>query len=152
MKKTAGTHLRSDQDRRKNHIPFYKYLTFKGKRRSLRRTEDCKRITVLDQYHPKLFIYVLIVLGLSLLDAVLTLALLEKGAVELNPVMRYYINLGPATFVTVKYGLTALALIFMVVLNAIISARYRIVSLVMFPFCVFIFGAVIIWELYLLVL
>ena len=142
--------LRSDQDRRQNHIPFYKFLFFKGKRQSLRRIEDSKRITVLDQYHPNLFICVLIVLGLSLMDAFLTLALLKKGAVELNPVMRYYISLGPGIFVMVKYGLTALSLILMVILNAIISKRYRLVSLLMFPFCALVFGAVIIWELYLL--
>lgn len=141
---------RSNQDRRQNHIRFYKLLLFKGKRRTFQRTEDCKRIAVLDHYHPTLLTYVLIVLGLSLLDAALTLALLDKGAVELNPVMRYFINLGPGTFVMVKYGLTALALMIMVVLNAIISVRYRIISSLMFPFCILVFGSVIIWELYLL--
>ncbi len=116
----------------------------------MQRTEDCKRITVLDQYHPGLLISVLVVVGLSLLDAALTLTLLDKGAVELNPVMRYYINLGPGIFLMVKYGLTALALLIMVVLNPIISVRYRIASSLMFPFCILLFGSVVIWELYLL--
>lgn len=92
----------------------------------------------------------MIVLGLSLLDAALTLALLNKGAVELNPVMRYYLNLGPRTFVMVKYGLTAFSLMIMVVLHPIIPARYRILSSVMFPSCILVFGSIIIWEIYLL--
>ena len=141
---------RSNQDRRQNHIPFYKLFFFKGRRRTLQRTEDCKRVIVVDQYHPTLLISVLVVVGLSLLDAALTLTLLEKGAVELNPVMRYYINLGPWAFLMVKYGLTAMALTIMVVLTPIISVRYRIVSSLMFPFCVLVFGSVVIWELYLL--
>ncbi len=121
-----------------------------GKRRTLRRVEDCKRIVELDYYPPILLISILIVLGLSLLDAALTLVLLDKGAVELNSVMRYYINQGPGTFVLVKYGLTALALMIMVGLNAIISVRWRIVSYFMFPSCVLVFGSVVVWELYLL--
>ena len=95
-------------------------------------------------------VYTLIVLGLSLVDAALTLSLLHRGAVELNPVMRYYLNLGPGTFIMVKYGLTAFALIIMIVLHAVISVRYRILSSVLFPSCIIIFCSVIIWEVYLL--
>lgn len=141
---------RSGKDRRHNHSPFYNLFLLKGKRLTLRRTEDSKRVTIFDQYHPILLFYVLTVLILSLLDAALTLALLDKGAVELNPVMRYYIDLGPWFFVMVKYGITALALILIVVFSAIISARNRIASSLILPFCVSVFGAVVIWELYLL--
>ena len=149
MKKTAGIERRSGQDRRQKPIPFFKLLLFKGKRRTLRRAEDRKQIVVLDRYHPPLLASILIVLGLSLADAVLTLILLERGAVELNPVMRYYLDHGPMVLVIVKYGLTALAVLIMVVLGAIISTRYRIGAL-MITFCGFIFGTVVIWQLYLL--
>ncbi len=149
LKKTVDLERRSGMERRQNQIPFFKLILFKGKRRSLRRTDDRKRITVLDQYPPSLFKFILIVLGLSLVDAILTLTLMEKGAIELNPVMRYYITLGPMAFVLAKYGLTVLPLLFMLVLNGIISERYRI-GLLMFPFCGLAFGSVVIWELYLL--
>ena len=141
---------RSGQDRRHNHTVFYTIFSLKGKRRSLRRSEDCKRITIFDQYHFSLLIYVLTVLGLSLLDAVLTLTLLGRGAVEVNPIMRYYIELGPWLFVVVKYGITALALLLIVLLSTILSARHRIASSLMLPFCVAVFGSIVIWELYLL--
>lgn len=150
MKKPATKEQRSNHDRRQKHIPFYKLFLFKGKRSTLRRSEDCKQITLVDQYHPNLLIYTLIVVGLSLLDAALTLTLLSKGAVELNPVMRYYLSLGPRTFVIVKYGLTAFSLMIMVVLHTIISVRYRIFASIMFPSCILLFGSVIIWEIYLL--
>ncbi len=101
---------RSSQDRRQNQTPFFKFALIEGRRNSLRRVDDRKRITVLDQYHTSLLIFILIVLGLSLVDAALTLTLLKQGAIELNPVMRYYITLGHETFVIAKYGLTALPL------------------------------------------
>jgi len=150
LNKPTNMERRSNQDRRQNSIPFYKLLLYVGKRQTLRRVDDCKRIVELDQYHPILLISILIVLGLSLLDAVLTLVLLDKGAVELNSVMRYYINRGSGTFVLVKYGITALALIIIVCLNAIISVRWRTASYFMFPTCALVFGSVVIWELYLL--
>jgi len=149
LNKFTGLERRSSNDRRQNRIPFLKLIFFKGNRWNLRRTDDCKRLTLLDQYHPSLLFSVLIVLSLSMMDAFLTLTLLERGASELNPVMRYYIALGPETFVIVKYGLTALPLIIIVILNAAISTRYRIGSL-MFLFCGLAFGSVVIWELYLL--
>lgn len=150
MKKPSNSERRSGQDRRTKHIPFFKFLFFSGKRQKLRRTEDNQQITVFDYYQPRLLITILIVLSLSLLDAALTLMLLEKGAVELNPVMKYYITLGPVIFVLVKYSITALALLIILVLHAIISARYRIGSLLL-PFCGVAFGAVVVWELYLLI-
>jgi hypothetical protein len=149
LKKTVDQDRRSGKERRENQIPFFKLILFKGKRRSLRRADDRKRITVLDQYHPSLFIFILVVLALSLVDAILTLTLMEKGAIELNPVMRYYITLGPMAFVVAKYGLTVLPLVFMLFLNGIISERSRI-GLLIFPFWGLAFGSVVIWELYLL--
>ncbi len=94
--------------------------------------------------------YSLIVLGLSLIDAALTLALLHRGAVEINPVMRYYIGLGPQIFIVVKYSLTAIALFILIVLHAVMAVRYRILSSILFPSCILVFASVIIWEVYLL--
>lgn len=140
---------RSGQDRRQSYRPFYMRRKFKLRRQSLRRTEDSRRVAVLDKYHPPLLLFILIILGLSLSDAVLTLIILERGAVELNPIMRFYIDLGPRIFVIVKYGLTALALVLMVLLNVITSTRPTSVSIIRI-FCGLAFGSVVIWELYLL--
>lgn len=140
---------RSGLDRRQGTTPFYKYRNYKQRRQFLRRTEDSKRVTVLDRYHFPLLIFILIILGLSLSDAALTLILLERGAVELNPIMRFYIDLGPRVFVMVKYGLTAFALLLMVLLNVITSTRPNSVSIIRI-FCGLAFGSVVVWELCLL--
>jgi hypothetical protein len=44
-------------------------------------------------------------------DAFLTLFLLGQGAYEANPVLAYFLKFGPYAFFTVKYTLTSLGLI-----------------------------------------
>ena len=149
MKKYSNFERRTGQDRRLSQIKFYKFFLFGGNRRMVRRVDDRKRITILDLYEPTLLFSVMTVLCLSLLDGMLTLLLVARGAVELNPVMQYYLTLGPATFVLVKYGLTALALLLLVVLHTIAYKDHRI-GIYLLPFCKLTFGSVVIWELYLL--
>jgi hypothetical protein len=134
---------------RQSHISFFKPVLCKGKRYNLRRDDDRKQISVLDQYDTSLMICALIVLGLSMVDAVLTLTLLKHGAVEVNPVMRYCLDLGLGPFVIAKYALTAIPLVVMVMLSASSFLRFRIGSL-MFLFSGLAFGAVVIWELHIL--
>ncbi len=149
LKNPAGIERRSSQDRRQSHIAFFKLVLCKGKRCSLRRAEDCKQITVLDQYDTSLLICALVVVGLSMVDAALTLTLLKHGAVEVNPVMRYCIELGLGPFVIAKYGLTAIPLVVMVMLSASSFLRFHIGSFLLL-FSGLAFGAVVIWELHIL--
>ena len=115
----------------------------------VRRVDDRKRIILLDRYESTLLLSVVIVLSLSLMDGTLTLFLMERGAVELNPVMRYYLTLGPAPFLMVKYGITALALLILVGLHNITFSDRRI-GIFLLPFCKLTFGSVVLWELFLL--
>ena len=149
LKKTVSIERRSSQDRRKSHFSFFKPILCKASRCSLRRADDCKQITLLDQYDSSLMILVLIVLDLSMVDAILTLTLLEHGAVEVNPVMRYFIDLGLGPFMIAKYGLTAISLLVMVILSASNFLRFRIGSL-MFLLSGLAFGSVVMWELHIL--
>ena len=93
---------------------------------------------------------VVAVLGLSLLDALLTLSLLAKGARELNPIMAYYLTHGPRVFLFVKYGLTALSVWLIVLLNVTLAARYRIGGSMVLHIFAACFGSAVIWQLYLL--
>jgi hypothetical protein len=150
MAQLAGLERRSGQDRRERSFPLLKKLYFKGMRISVRRAADRKRIVALDQYKPSLFIGIMIVLSLSLLDALLTLILIAQGARELNPVMRYYLSHGPQVFLLVKYGLTALSVLIIVLLNETLITRYRIGTGMLLHVFTALFGSVVIWELYLL--
>ena len=140
---------RSGQDRRQGQIRFEKFLLFGGSRHMVRRADDKKRIILLDRYEPSLLFSVLTILCLSLVDGTLTLLLVSQGANELNPVMQYYLTLGPKSFILAKYGITALALFILVVLHSNTSERHTMRNYLL-PFCKITFGSVIIWELFLL--
>ena len=149
MSHDTNSERRLGRDRRQRQIRWYKYFLIPGNRQMVRRCDDRKLIIILDRYRPTLLFSVMIVLCLSLVDGALTLLLMERGAVELNPVMRYYLTLGPATFLMAKYLITALALLILVGLHSITFSDHRI-HIFLLPFCILSFGSVVIWELFLL--
>lgn len=72
-----------------------------------------------NQYHKvqcsgAIILSVLSALLLSMTDGALTLRLLELGARELNPIMHFYLELGPGIFIAFKYLLTSSSLLFLV--------------------------------------
>ena len=141
---------RSGHDRRKRPRSLIESVLFKGSRLSTRRAEDRKKIIAFDRYRPSLLIKILIVLSLSLLDAFLTLILLSKGAIELNPVMDYYLRYGPTQFIVVKYALTVFSLLLIVLLNDVFKTRYGVGTGAFLYLYTAIFGSVVIWQFSLL--
>lgn len=149
MEVYAGPDRRSGIDRRNYQRSFFKHLFFRGTREYARRAEDRRRITAFDKYPRPLLIAVFVVLALSLLDGLLTLILIAQGATELNPVMNYFLSHGAQVFVLVKYSLTVLSVIIIVIAKEPISIRYRGSTKILHVFAAF-FGCVVIWEVYLL--
>jgi hypothetical protein len=146
----SADNLRTAGDRRRKGLPPLRYLVAGGRRRAVRRVEDSHRIVVLDRYSPKLLAVILGILFLSLLDAALTLYLVEHGASELNPVMDYFLKRGPLLFTVTKYVLTCIAvLIFLVLANSVVP-RYNFKAEKLFPYTLLAFGAVVVWELVLI--
>jgi hypothetical protein len=143
---------RSGQDRREHQLSMFKRLFFTGIRQEIRRAEDRKSIVIYDRYKPSLFINIITILGLSLLDALLTLILISQGAKELNPVMRYFLSHGPQVFISVKYGLTVLSVLIIMFIKEALSTRYRIGTDVFFHIFAALFGSVVLWEFYLLLI
>jgi len=148
----TGLERRSGQDRREHQLSMFKRLFFTGIRQEIRRAEDRKSIVIYDRYKPSLFIDIITILGLSLLDALLTLILISQGAKELNPVMRYFLSHGPQVFISVKYGLTVLSVLIIMFIKEALSTRYRIGTDVFFHIFAALFGSVVLWEFYLLLI
>ena len=99
---------RTGRDRRQRRWPTLKSLFANRRRRSVRRKMDRRRLVILDYYHPPLMISILLILVLSIADAVLTLFLLDHGAVELNdglfyPARKRYVHLSEI-FVYCSFG------------------------------------------------
>jgi len=106
---------RTESDRRDLawRTPIYGYL--RSRRRSLRRTSEGEALFS-DYHHPWLFFLATGIMMLSCFDAILTLQLLDRGAIEINPVMAAVIGHSTVTFAVMKMLLTSigiLALVFM---------------------------------------
>jgi len=97
-------------DRRRHHLRafFYQFL---NPRRSgkARRSNDSHAFQV-DFHEPVLLVVVLVTIALSVVDVYATLALLQQGGVELNPLMRKMIDTDVWLFYLFKYTVTAAGL------------------------------------------
>ena len=142
---------RSGRDRRSGkRFQFVKQL-ITGQRANARRSSDQNRVVYFDRYKPNLFRVIVAILVLSVADAILTVNLIGLGAIEINPVMDYYLKLGPHTFLAVKYVLTSLSLFILVIYSnsTLKSGRFPIRSV--FPWIITALVSVVVWEIFLMI-
>jgi hypothetical protein len=71
------------KDRRMQPTPALSRFTFYGRRRTFRRKDDQVRGVYVDQYHSALLILLILPIGLTVLDALFTMMILEDGGWEL---------------------------------------------------------------------
>lgn len=108
------TEKRNGTDRRKTPTrPFSRYI-FKGKRRQARRKDEDQNYYV-DRYDAKYLALVLSILLLCVFDAYFTLKILHSGGKELNPLMIRLLDKFPEMSLFVKYVITAISLIILLV-------------------------------------
>jgi hypothetical protein len=137
-------------DRRTNKKARLKYLLFNGRRENSRRDEDKGKVFVFDRYNQKLFLAITTILILSILDAVLTLVVIQRGARELNPVMAYFLEHGISTFIVAKYVLTSIGVLILLIFKNVFLSRIKIYTHSLFPYVILVFTTVIAWELFLI--
>ena len=89
---------------------------FLRSRRRVHRREDEEEIRFLDWHHPWLFFLAVGTMLLSCLDAFMTLQLIDRGMVEINPVMAAVIGHGTAMFAASKLFLTGIGVLTLVYL------------------------------------
>lgn len=87
-----------------------------SRRRGHRRSGEATPVFV-DWHHPWLFFLAIGIMLLSTLDAFFTLELLQRGAVEVNPLMAAAIERGTATFTGSKMLLTGFGILMLVFLS-----------------------------------
>lgn len=99
---------RDIQDRRRRPTPAVSRYTFwGGRRREARRPEDAEVHRFVDIYDNRFLVPLLMLLTLSLTDALFTLYFIKHGAREVNPIMDYFLQMSGVTFYYVKFGATA---------------------------------------------
>jgi hypothetical protein len=151
-KGSAGREKRSGRDRRTNKKASLKYLLFNGRRERIRREDDRQKVFFFDRYNPKLFAAIMAILMLSLFDGLLTLYLIRNGSAELNPVMDYLLQQGPLPFVVVKYLLTSVGVVILLVFKNVLLSGANIYTHSLFSCMIAAFSAVIVWEMFLIYL
>lgn len=136
---------RDVKDRRKCPTPIFSRYTFSdGKRKKVRREEDRKKHIFVDLYSTRLLIAALLLLGLSCVDAYLTLALIERGEIfEANFLMAYLLDHGVYPFSLIKFLITAAALIVLCLFKNVNITRIGL------PIAIKIYLVVVSYELYL---
>ena len=143
---------RSGTDRRIRSTLNLRALLLGGRRERGRREEDKIKTILVDRYSPFFLAAITGILFLSVIDALLTLFLISQGAFEINPVMAYYLEVGPYSFLAVKYALTCVAVISFLLLRNIYIRPLGIYTGSLFYIVLPVFASVVMWELYLVTL
>ena len=128
---------RSGKDRRASATSPLSPRSLFGSRRDFRRKEDARKHYFVDLYSPLFLALFLTTLVLSVFDALLTIRLMDAEFLEINPVMDYFLKMGPTPFILVKWTLTSLGLTVLLVLKNRYLWRGKIkvaALLVVFPF------------------
>lgn len=110
------TDLRDQCDRRQFtwRTVFYGFL--RSRRRDARRGNEAEPIFT-DWHHPWLFFLSIGIMLMSCLDAFLTLQLLDRGAIEANPVMAMFMGKSTSFFAAGKMAMTGLGILALVFLS-----------------------------------
>ncbi len=107
---------RDDDDRREFSWRTVFYGFFRSRRRDTRRGDEGEPLFT-DWHHPWLFFLATGTMLLSCLDAFFTLQLIDRGMVEINPVMEIMIGKGTLPFAATKMLLTGFGILVLVFLS-----------------------------------
>ena len=105
----------SGQDRRKTSIRTAWHSLYRNRRAAVRRAGDSVINVYFDRHEPWLAYLAIGALFLSATDAFFTLALLQHGSYEMNPVMDYFIQKDSRLFFIVKFSMTAACVVFVLI-------------------------------------
>jgi hypothetical protein len=107
---------RDSADRREFSWRTVFYGFFRSRRRNTRRDDEAEPLYT-DWHHPWLFFLATGTMLLSCLDAFFTLQLIDRGMVEMNPVMAVMMGKGTLTFAATKMLLTGVGILVLVFLS-----------------------------------
>jgi hypothetical protein len=127
MNENHGGETRSRLDRRRRPTSPLDALRFGGRRRWPRREEERHGAFFIDRFDASTLAMIVVLLGLTLVDGLLTLRLLEINCEDVNQFIGYLLKRGPMAFLAGKYVLTAAGLPFLVVYKyyPLFGTRFR---------------------------
>lgn len=101
---------RTQSDRRNEPTSPWGSFPPAGQRTQNRRAGEQRRAYFVDRFSSVMFVIVLLLLVASMVDAALTIHLINSGGEEINPLMDRLLAQGVLPFLLVKYLLTAAGL------------------------------------------
>ena len=144
----SASDRRTRIDRRKNTLRSLIHGSFSPRRRGSRRDSE-HTFTSVDWHHPQWLAVAILTLLLCSADAVMTLTLLEHGAVEANPFMEPLVGGSALAFTLVKMGLTSGGIVTMILLARVRILRRIPVSFLLYA-VLFGYAALVGYEFWLL--
>lgn len=138
---------RSGKDRRARPTSPFTLQSLAGSRRGHRRKQDARRFYFVDLYSPLSVAVLAGTLVLSIVDAFLTLKLVGKDIHELNPVMDFFLKIGPFEFIMFKWFLTGFGLITLLVLKNYYLWQGRVRTVVVLAILPFLYLVLISYEI-----
>jgi len=99
------------EDRRKQPTPALSRFAVGGRRSGFRRKEEQKRGGYIDRYGSGLLFLIVLIVGFNVMDAWLTMIILESGGWETNPVVSSVIQLYGDRFWIWKFAMVSVPLI-----------------------------------------
>lgn len=119
---------RRANDRRRRPTSPLDALRLNGRRRRPRRDEERRQPFFVDRFDASTLAMIVTLLGLTLVDGVLTLELIDLNSEEANPIMAHLLDRGDLVFLMGKYAMTAAGLPFLVVYQhyTLFRTRFRV--------------------------
>ena len=121
--KAKGIEKRVLQDRRKQPTPGLSRYTFFGQRKDLRRKSDQENGSYVDCYSSMLFFFLILIVGLNILDSIFTMMILDLKGLEANPVVRSVIEIHGDKFWIWKFAIVSTCLILLC-----LHSRFKVVK------------------------
>ncbi|SPF32715.1 conserved membrane hypothetical protein [Syntrophobacter sp. SbD1] len=142
---------RSRKDRRATPTSPFTFRSLVGSRRLYRRKEDSRKFFFVDLYSGSSVILLVSTLVLSLADAFFTLRLVSDNIGELNPVMNFFLRLGPFQFIMIKWFMTAFGLTTLLILKNYYLWQGRIRVFSIMSFLPFLYLVLVTYEAFMLI-
>ena len=133
------------KDRRRHPTHGLSRFALRGRRGNFRRKDDQGTGRYVDRYGPGLLFLLVLILGLNVLDAFLTMLILEDGGSEINPVVCSAIQLYGDRFWVWKFVMVSVPLILLC-----LHSKFRLVIPVLLGISA-IYMTVILFQVFLIV-
>ena len=104
---------------------------------------------MIDRYHSRLMLSIVLLMCLSVSDGFLTLYLMDNDMYELNPLMAYLLRWGPFAFITGKFLLTSFGVTCLVVVSSSYMFGFRVRVKKLMSVMIVLYSAVLLWSTYL---